>query len=69
MSQDPEPGEEVGAAYHDHGCTKQRRGSENNGSSECSRKEESEAEKMIQDANLTVVHGDAQYSDDVEEGK
>ena len=32
-------------------------------------REESEAEQMLQDANLTVVHGEAQYSDDVDEGK
>ena len=32
-------------------------------------REESEAEEMLQDANLTVVHGEAQYSDDVDEGK
>ena len=32
-------------------------------------RDESEAEEMIQDANLTVVHGEAQYSDDVDEGE
>ena len=32
-------------------------------------RDEAEAEKMLQDANLTVVHGEAQYSDEVEEGK
>ena len=32
-------------------------------------REESEAEEMLQDANLTVVHGEAQYSDDMDEGK
>ena len=68
MSQDPEPGKE--AKLHDTVTVVLSSGEEAKTTEvpDVVGRDEAEAEQMIQDANLTVVHETA-YSDDVEQGK
>ena len=68
MSQDPAPGDEVAAHTTIKVVLSSGEEAETTKVPNVVGKSESEAEELIQKANLIVVHGDAQYSDDVEEG-
>ena len=69
MSQDPAPDEEVEAHTTVTVVLSSGEEAKTTEVPNVVGREESEAEQMLQDANLTVVHGEAQYSDDVDEGK
>lgn len=68
MSQDPAPGDEVVAHTTITVVLSSGEEAKTTEVPNVVGRSESEAEQMIQDANLTVVHGEAQYSDNVEEG-
>ena len=68
MSQDPAPGDEVEAHTTITVVLSSGEEAKTTEVPDVVGRSESEAEKMIQDAKLTVVHGEAQYSDDVDEG-